>query len=182
MCCYTPNNASDHAADSAASPPKRRHLDTSPPSIPSALDTLEAISPQGRESMQPWDQLRKSEQQSGDSPMAGMAGMAAQLPLPVSERARQGSFENFGKLPNRSNANGLSEETNIYTETRMLQDQTGRLRRCSRSCGTVGPGQDCLTCLSSSLHWRCVDTVHSAVDPHHRREHRRVRHGLTIYR
>ena len=128
MCCYTPSNASDHVADSAASPTKRRHLDTSPPSIPSVFDASEASSPQARDTMQAWDQTRKNEQQPGDS---SMSGMTAQLPLsmPVPDHVRQGSFHSFKKLPSRNNANGLSEETNIYTETRMLQDQTGRLRR-----------------------------------------------------
>jgi hypothetical protein len=129
MCCYTPSNASDHVADSAASPTKRRHLDTSPPSIPSVFEASEESSPQARDTMQAWDQTRKNEQQPGDS---SMSGMAAQLPLsmPVPDHVRQPSFHSFKKLPSRSNANGLSEETNIYTETRMLQDQTGRLRRC----------------------------------------------------
>ncbi|EAQ89145.1 hypothetical protein CHGG_05764 [Chaetomium globosum CBS 148.51] len=75
--------------------------------------------------MQAWEQTQ-SEQQSGDS---SMSGMTTQLPIsmPVPDHVRQGSFHNFKRLPNRNNANGLSEETNIYTETRMLQDQTGRL-------------------------------------------------------
>ncbi|KAL2128600.1 hypothetical protein VTI74DRAFT_8951 [Chaetomium olivicolor] len=126
MCCYTPNNASDHGAESAASPTKRRHLETSPPSIPSALEASEEISPQARGTMQPWDHVRKSEQQTGDSSMSGLTTQLP-LPIPVLEHARPGPFHNFKKLPSRSNANGLSEETNIYTETRMLQDQTGRL-------------------------------------------------------
>ncbi|KAK4043233.1 fungal-specific transcription factor domain-containing protein [Parachaetomium inaequale] len=126
MCCYTPSNASDHVADSAASPTKRRHLDTSPPSIPSVFEASEASSPQAHDTMQAWDQTRKNEQQPGDS---SMSGMTAQLPLsmPAPDHVRQGSFHSFKKLPSRNNANGLSEETNIYTETRMLQDQTGRL-------------------------------------------------------
>jgi hypothetical protein len=131
MCCYTPTNASDHAADSAASPTKRRHLDTSPPSIHSALEASEASSPQARDtSMQSWDHVQKTEQQSegGDS---SMSGLTPQLPLPttiVPEHVRPGAFPSFKKLPSRNHANGLSEETNIYTETRMLQDQAGRLR------------------------------------------------------
>lgn len=40
--------------------------------------------------------------------------------------------QGLGKTPSRDNAKGLSEETTIYTETRMLQDQTGRLRNSSR--------------------------------------------------
>lgn len=129
MCCYTPNNASDHVGDSAASPTKRRHLDTSPPSIHSALEASEEPSPQARDATQVWNQARKHEQQPGDSTMSGMT---AELPLSTSvpDHVRHGAFHNFKKLPSRSNANGLPEETNIYTETRMLQDQTGRLREC----------------------------------------------------
>jgi hypothetical protein len=130
MCCYTPTNASDHAADSAASPTKRRHLDTSPPSIHSALEASEASSPQARDtSRQSWDHVQKTEQQSeGDS---SMSGLTPQLPLPttiVPEHVRPGAFPSFKKLPSRNHSNGLSEETNIYTATRMLQDQAGRLR------------------------------------------------------
>jgi hypothetical protein len=115
MCCYTPTNASDHAADSAASPTKRRHLDTSPPSIHSALEGSEASPPQARDTtMQSWDQAQKTEQQSGDS---SMSGVTAQLPLPITvpEHVRPTAFRSFKKLPRRNNANGLSEETNIYT-------------------------------------------------------------------
>jgi hypothetical protein len=78
--------------------------------------------------MQSWDQVQKTEQQSGDS---SMSGLTTHLPLPatvVPEHVRPGAFPGFKKLPSRNNANGLSEETNIYTETRMLQDQAGRLR------------------------------------------------------
>jgi hypothetical protein len=138
MCCYTPTSASDHVADSAASPTKRRHLDTSPPSIHSALEASDATSPQARDTMQVWDQPRKTDQQTGDLSMSGVTGQLP-LPVPASEPFRQGSSHTFRKLPSRNNANGLSVETNIYTETRMLQDQIGRLRRyprCPRSSST----------------------------------------------
>ncbi|KAK4157989.1 fungal-specific transcription factor domain-containing protein [Chaetomidium leptoderma] len=131
MCCYTPSSASDHVADSSASPTKRRHIDTSPPSISSALETSEASasasSPPDRDAMQTWDHVRKDEQQPGDSSMSGMTAPQLPLSMPVPDHVRQGSFHNFRRLPSRNHANGLSEETNIYTETRMLQDQTGRL-------------------------------------------------------
>ncbi|KAK4106770.1 hypothetical protein N658DRAFT_415070 [Parathielavia hyrcaniae] len=80
--------------------------------------------------MQSWDQVRQSEQEPEDSPMAALPTMPAQqqpLPVPVPVNVRHGSYRGLRKLPSRGNANGLSEETNIYTETRMLQDQTGRL-------------------------------------------------------
>ena len=130
MCCYTSNNGSDHAADeSAASPTKRRHIDTSPSSIQDILETSDVSSPQAREPMLAWDPVRKNEQRPRGF---SMPEVTAQMPLSDSilpEHTREVSFHNFKKLPSRANANGLSEETNIYTETRMLQDQTGRLRR-----------------------------------------------------
>lgn len=42
------------------------------------------------------------------------------------------SIHGTKKLPSRSNTgntSGYAEETNIYTETRMLQDQSRRLRK-----------------------------------------------------
>jgi hypothetical protein len=125
MCCYTPNNASNHATDDAASPTKRRHLETSPTSIPSALESSEDTSPQAHEAMQPWEGVPQNELPPRSS---SIPGRTAQLPLSVPDQARRTPFHNFKKLPSRSNANSLSVETNIYTETRMLQDQTGRLR------------------------------------------------------
>lgn len=179
MCCYTPNNGSDHVADeSAASPTKRRHIDTSPSSIHAALETSDVSSPQTREPMLAWDQVRKTDQRAGSS---SMSGVTAQMPPSVSvpDHVREFSFHNFKKLPSRGNANGLSEETNIYTETRMLQDQTGRLRRLFLIIW-----QFC--CVSSdpcfSLHRRCLHPVHSTADPHHCRKHRGFRHGLTLHR
>jgi hypothetical protein len=61
-----------------------------------------------------------------------MSGMTGPLPpdLASQEQARDVPFHSLRRLPNRGNGNGLSEETTIYTETRMLQDQTRRLRMC----------------------------------------------------
>jgi len=178
MCCYTPNNSSEHGADSAASPTKRRHLDTSPPSIHSALAAPETTSPQAIETMQTWDQVRKSEEQPRESSISGVTTQPP-MSLSIPDHGRQGSFHHLRKLPSRNNANGLSEETNIYTETRMLQDQTGRLRWLP--CMPTTWRQVSLMCLSS-LHWRCLHLVHSAADPHCRREHFRIRHGLAFHR
>ncbi|KAK4123943.1 hypothetical protein N657DRAFT_572891 [Parathielavia appendiculata] len=80
--------------------------------------------------MQSWDQVRQNEQEPGDSSMSALPTLPEQqlpLPVPVPVNVRHGSYQSLRKLPSRGNANGLSEETNIYTETRMLQDQTGRL-------------------------------------------------------
>ncbi|KAL2258128.1 hypothetical protein VTK26DRAFT_8686 [Humicola hyalothermophila] len=127
MCCYTPNNASDHVADdSAASPTKRRHDDAFPTPLNATLETTDASSPKVRDPMQGWAQVRKTGQRPGDP---RMSGPTVQLPLPTSgpDPLREIPPHNFKKLPSRSNANGLSEEASIYTWTRLLQDQTGRL-------------------------------------------------------
>ncbi|KAL2181787.1 fungal-specific transcription factor domain-containing protein [Thermothelomyces heterothallicus CBS 202.75] len=126
-CHYTPNNTSEHAADSAASPTKRRHLDNSPPSIPSVLKAPEELSPHSGDAMQAWRQPRKSEQQPGDASMSGMMTSQPPLSMPAQDHTRQGFLRNPKKTSSRNNAKGLPEETSIYTETRMLQDQTGRL-------------------------------------------------------
>lgn len=83
--------------------------------------------------MQPWDQVRKDEQ---PAVLSSIPGVAAQLPptLAVPGHTREASMSTLRKLPSCSNAGGLSEETTIYTETRMLQDQTGRLRTCHQRC------------------------------------------------
>ena len=156
MCYYTPSSGTDHAADTVTSPTKRRHLDMSPPSIHSALESAassagaaagEVTSPHGRgggnggggggDPMQGWEQqvVMKSEQQQsqqhqGDLAMGGVTTSPPPLGLAAAQeqQSRQGSLQGFKKLPSRNNANGAAEETNIYTETRMLQDQTGRLR------------------------------------------------------
>jgi hypothetical protein len=129
-CCYTPTNPSDHVADSVASPTKRRHLDTSPPSIHSALETSDTSPPQAYDAMPAWDQARNDEQHPGDLSMSGVTATQPPAPIPLApDHARQAPFHGLKKLPSRKHANGLSEETNIYTETRMLQDQTGRLRK-----------------------------------------------------
>ena len=128
-CCYTLSNASDNVADSVESPTKRRQLDRSPPSIHSALETSDATPPEAHDAM-PWDQVRKNEQPPGELSVSIVtAAQPPPLSVPGPDHARQGPFHGFKKLPSRNTANGLSEETNIYTETRMLQDQTGRLRR-----------------------------------------------------
>lgn len=134
-CCYSPANASDNVADdSVESPTKRRHLDTSPPSIHSALETSDATPPEAHDAMQPWDQVRKNEQPPRELSVSSVtAAQPPPLSVPAPDHARPGPFHGFKKLPSRNTANGLSEETNIYTETRMLQDQTGRLRRLPQS-------------------------------------------------
>ncbi|KAL2019666.1 hypothetical protein VTK56DRAFT_9285 [Thermocarpiscus australiensis] len=130
-CCYTPNNASDYVTDeSSGSPTKRRHVETSSLSVPSALEAPEPSTPQAREPMQALDQaldqVAKTEQLGNATSMPG-ARVPSLSSVPVPEHVREASFHSLKKLPTRTNANGLSEETNIYTETRMLQDQTGRL-------------------------------------------------------
>lgn len=97
-----------------------------------APDASETSSPPSREPMPTWDEVRKTEPQQGDALMSGVTAPPPPPPppsLPAQEHVRHVSLHHVKKIPARNNINGLSEETNIYTETRMLQDQTGRLRR-----------------------------------------------------
>ncbi|KAL2271769.1 hypothetical protein VTJ83DRAFT_1140 [Remersonia thermophila] len=134
-CSYTPNNnsnggsnASDLDVESAASPTKRRHIDTSQPSLPSPLETPDPISAHVRHAMSTWGQTLKAEERHSDMSMPPPPAVQTPLPsLPVPGYDPPPPLRDFTRLSNRHNAKGLSEETNIYTETRMLQDQTGRL-------------------------------------------------------
>jgi len=84
--------------------------------------------PHAYEPMQTWDQRRSSEQRPPVPPSLPAATTNLLPTLPVTERSREPPFH-LKALPSRANPNGLSEEMTIYTETRMLQDQTGRLRK-----------------------------------------------------
>lgn len=177
-CSYTPNhnnsnssnsNTSDIDVDSAASPTKRRHLDTGQTPLPSPLEAPDPVSAQARHVLAPWGQVPKTEERQNDISMPPPPS-AVQTPLPPLSASiyESGLVPNsFPKLPNRNNANGLSDETNIYTETRMLQDQTGRLREY-RGFIDYQDSKMTLTALCFSLHRRCVDLVYSTVDSHHR--------------
>ncbi|KAK3333970.1 hypothetical protein B0T19DRAFT_142676 [Cercophora scortea] len=119
-CSYTPN---DHGAgESIGSPTKRRHIETSSPSVSSTLDSS-AISPvlrSNHEPTQPWDEVRNGQlkEESSTSTPPTLSG---------NEYARRELVSDFEAQSSRSTTNWQAEEAIIYTETRMLQDQTGRL-------------------------------------------------------
>ncbi|KAK3990564.1 activator of stress genes 1 [Cladorrhinum sp. PSN332] len=127
-CTYTPNTASSDygPGESAGSPTKRRHIDMSPPSISATLEASDGSPPQGPS----WEDVR-----TGQAPVlsSSMSSPTAPLPPPLSGRGHTKKLSIHGgkKPPSRSNTgntnNNIAEETNIYTETRMLQDQTRRL-------------------------------------------------------
>ncbi|KAK4225560.1 fungal-specific transcription factor domain-containing protein [Podospora fimiseda] len=124
-CTYSPNSASDYGpGESAGSPTKRRHIDMSPPSISATLEASEGSPPQGPS----WEDVR-----TGQAPVlsSSMSSPTASIPPPPSRGHTKKLSIHGKKPPSRSNTentnNNLAEETNIYTETRMLQDQTRRL-------------------------------------------------------
>ncbi|KAK3380179.1 fungal-specific transcription factor domain-containing protein [Lasiosphaeria ovina] len=136
-CSYTSNNADYGLGESGGSPTKRRHIEASPPSINAALDGSES-SPTyqaGNGQSQSWDEDEPNGQSNEGDSATSTPIVPATAPVPVSapqptsahEHARKTSTSASTAAPVRSNANGQSEETTIYTETRMLQDQTGRL-------------------------------------------------------
>ncbi|KAK4171202.1 fungal-specific transcription factor domain-containing protein [Triangularia setosa] len=132
-CSYTPNSASDYGpGESAGSPTKRRHIETSPPSISATLENANNSSPRAREVMQSWDEARAAQPSQASGGGSTLSSPTAPLPPPLTGRGhvKKVSIHGTKKLPSRSNtgnANGYAEETNIYTETRMLQDQSRRL-------------------------------------------------------
>ncbi|KAK4639569.1 hypothetical protein QC761_709450 [Podospora bellae-mahoneyi] len=132
-CSYTPNNASDYGpGESAGSPTKRRHIETSPPSISATLEKANNSSPQAREVMQSWDEARAAQPSQASIGGSALSSPTAPLPPPLAGRGhvKKVSIHGTKKLPSRSNTgntSGYAEETNIYTETRMLQDQSRRL-------------------------------------------------------
>ncbi|KAK0748692.1 fungal-specific transcription factor domain-containing protein [Apiosordaria backusii] len=132
-CSYTPNNASDYGpGESAGSPTKRRHIETSPPSISATLENANNSSPQSREVMQSWDDARATQPSQASVGGSDLSSPTAPLPPPLTGRGhvKKVSIHGTKKLPSRSNTgntNSYAEETNIYTETRMLQDQSRRL-------------------------------------------------------
>lgn len=58
-----------------------------------------------------------------------MSGLAEPLPSASLEHPGKTSLYSSGNVSGRSSTYGQAEEATIYTETRMLQDQTGRLRK-----------------------------------------------------
>jgi len=181
-CYYTPSHhASSHVAESSvASPTKRRHLGTSPPSVPSSLEMNPASVSHAYEPIQTWDQRRSSEQRPLVPPSLPVVTTNPFPTLPVAERSREPPFH-LKALPSRANPNGLSEEMTIYTETRMLQDQTGRLRKFPSVLDVVVIMWSSLTNRFGSLYRRFVDPINSPTNPHCSREHYRIGKRLSFY-
>jgi hypothetical protein len=138
ICSYTTNAAEHGTGESAGSPTKRRHIETSPPSISATLETASS-SPANyasHESKQLWDEVRDGElvkDESSASTSTSTPTVPPQLPSSSSHmHVRRTSSHEFNNQAGRDNMHGQAEEATIYTETRMLQDQTGRLRGFSR--------------------------------------------------
>ncbi|KAK3365396.1 hypothetical protein B0H63DRAFT_540196 [Podospora didyma] len=121
-CTYTSNNM----------PTMRRHIDTSPQSIHALLDGFEASPPQHGNHGQ--SQLWEDEDDEGLNNRSIKAGSSTSTPTALllpSLSGHEVDRKTSTLVPKTHEpvipANGQSEETTIYTETRMLQDQTGRL-------------------------------------------------------
>lgn len=168
---------------------KRRHIETSPPSISATLEKANNSSPLAREVMQSWDEARAAQPSQASIGGSALSSPTAPLPPPLAGRGhvKKVSIHGTKKLPSRSNTgntSGYAEETNIYTETRMLQDQSRRLRK-SLSAPTLMVHSIFFfadVCSYDSLHWRCLDTVHPAADPDYCRKHIGDRDGVSFYR
>lgn len=79
-----------------------------------------------------------------------MSGLAAPLSSASLEHPGKSSSYSSGNASGRSSIYGQAEEATIYTETRMLQDQTGRLRRSAHTTLRLGDADQLLVYIGDS--------------------------------
>ncbi|KAK3322503.1 fungal-specific transcription factor domain-containing protein [Apodospora peruviana] len=126
-CSYTPTNASDHVAgELCGSPTKRRHIETSPTSFRATIDASQTSPAHNgsHESPRLWEETRDGQLTKEESPSVSPT---APPPMAGHKHVRRSSIHDFETQSGRTASIGQAEEATIYTETRMLQDQTGRL-------------------------------------------------------
>ncbi|KAM7189274.1 activator of stress genes 1 [Rhypophila sp. PSN 637] len=119
-------SAPEHAAgELCGSPTKRRHIETSPSAIRSTTEvsTSPAQNASGDSTQsQTWEDVRDGQVTAKGSPRPTSPPARSLHPATIPNHGRRGSHD-LETQASRSQA----EEATIYTETRMLQDQTGRL-------------------------------------------------------
>ncbi|KAI1319391.1 hypothetical protein F5Y16DRAFT_414268 [Xylariaceae sp. FL0255] len=121
-CHYTPSNL-DHASspDGIASPPKRRHVDSSPSTLKASLDASQNTS--RRNSI--WAQASHGSEMALDRALMSEAIHQTQTTSrPFLETADRGDYDGRSKI---SNASVAADEAEVYPSQRLLQDSTGRL-------------------------------------------------------
>lgn len=185
-CSYTLNSSGpEHVAgELCGSPTKRRHIEASPSAIRSTaeISTSPAQNASG-ESTQTWDDTREGPVTAKGSPRPPSPTPRAPLLVPTHKHGRRGSVHDLETQSGRTASIGQAEEATIYTETRMLQDQTGRLRmRPPLPLDNHVWDRFVLTDLFISLHGRCIYPLHLAAHPHNSREHCWTRGGIPFYR
>jgi len=135
-CSYSSSNSAEQTPQALAeSPTKKRHIDDviSPESLVGG-DSRKPLPPTAAQhgnstgKLRPWEEKGILHGANGSSSLKVEDHEAAKLPLQVETGQRSVTFDHDGRS-RQSTTSGLEEEAEVYTETRMLQDPTGRLRK-----------------------------------------------------
>jgi hypothetical protein len=135
ICTYSPSNSAEQAIQAQAeSPTKKRHVeDDASADSPGDLDTRTSLPRDPAQRADPGGKVSSWERRSAIPGLNGVTVKvedleSAKLSLQPEAGTRSGTFDHEGRS-RQSTASGLEDEAEVYTETRMLQDPTGRLRR-----------------------------------------------------
>ena len=137
ICSYTPSNSDQNSDELGGSPTKRRHIDhdSSPPALPAAGESAASKSSQPEEESPPLKEAPPSSQSAPPSQMKVESESQKPSIEPVLQHQRHLSDVDLEIHSRNSTISGADEDAPLYSTTRMLQDQTGRLRESSvHSC------------------------------------------------
>lgn len=145
LCEYKTPGLESSDQDFVASPTKRRHLDSSPRPLRSSLDdTLTSRPPSV-----PWGPVGAAAGPKPE-PSGSLVAINPTKSVRYLLNADETDSDSRSKM---SNASGMADEAEVYeSQWRMLQDSTGRLRKCSR---TPTPNAFMLPVLSLVVARRC---------------------------
>ena len=127
-CSYSPNGASDPLQpDSVGSPTKRRHIEDSSSSIKS-----EAAGSAPPQLASPDSSTSPKWEEAHPKQLNGSAQLTVDFDLPKTMLGKAQSHkaatdDDYETRTRQSTISGADEEAVVYSQTRMLQDPTGRL-------------------------------------------------------
>lgn len=149
-CAYSPSSSSDTAQrEPTGSPRKRRHIESpvasshpheSPPSTHLTTQPVQVLAVSSQPSSQisyaitpPQDRVETAQHvvpQSSVREGAASKARALSPRLVIHEPPRLPNDDDYENHSRKSTVSGPDEEAPVFQSTRMLQDSTGRLRRC----------------------------------------------------
>lgn len=124
-CLYTPTSLESGSQEPVGSPTKRRHVDSSPGTLKSTLESGQTIATHAP-SLASWNQstnrvaMSLGETEPAEPGQKKLMGATRHL-LSTSDR-------DFDSRSRMSNTSGAADEAELVALPRMLMDKTGRLR------------------------------------------------------